>query len=81
MAYSNRRGKIIFEGYGDHRERTRHALLFYFPANGSTNPDVFSLEPSSASQNLSSIRISRVSEELGNKQPNKPHRLTDILLL
>ena len=48
MACSNRRGKMIYEGCGDHRGRTGHALVFfYFPANnGSMNPDVFSLKPS-----------------------------------
>ena len=30
------------DGYGDHRGQTGKALvIFYFPANGSTNPDVF----------------------------------------
>ena len=30
------------EGYGDLRGRTGHAIVFfYFPANGSTDPDVF----------------------------------------
>ena len=33
---------MIYEGYGDHRGRKGHALVFFhFPANGSTNPDVF----------------------------------------
>ena len=32
---------MIYEGYGDHRGRTeRDIVLFYFPANGLTNPDV-----------------------------------------
>ena len=30
-----------YERYGDHRGRTGHALVFYFSANGSTNPDGF----------------------------------------
>jgi len=42
MAYNNWWGKIIYEGYEDHRGRTGQALVFfYFPANGSTNPNVF----------------------------------------
>ena len=42
MAYKKERGKMIYEGYEDHRGRTGYALVFfYFPANGSTNPDVF----------------------------------------
>ena len=46
MAYSNSRGKIIYEGYGDHRGRTGHALVFfYYPANGLTNPDAFLPKP------------------------------------
>ena len=33
---------MIHEGYGDHRGRTGHALVFfYFPAKGSTNLDAF----------------------------------------
>ena len=31
---------MIYEGYEDHRGRTGQALVF-FPANGSTNPNVF----------------------------------------
>ena len=47
------------ECYGDHEGRTGHALVFfYFPTNGSTNPDVFfSLKPS-ASQGESCLKIS-----------------------
>ena len=42
MAYKKERGKMIYEGYEDHRGRTGYALVFfYFPANGSTNTDVF----------------------------------------
>ena len=33
---------MIYEGYRDHRGRTGQSLVFfYFPANCSTNPDVF----------------------------------------
>ena len=49
----------MYEGYGDHRGRTGNALVFfYFPANGSTNIQMFfSLKPS-ASQGESSLKIS-----------------------
>ena len=49
---------MIYEGNGDHKGRTGHTQFFYFPANSSTNPDVFfSLKPS-ASQGESSLKIS-----------------------
>ena len=73
---------MIYEGYGDHRGRTGHALvLFYFPANGSTNPDVFQpktfcIPRGIIPQNFSSLGFA-VSEELGNKHPN---RQTDSLI-
>ena len=57
MAYSNWRGKIIYDGYGDHRGRTGQALFFYFPSNGSTYPDVFIINHS-ASQGESSLKTS-----------------------
>ena len=66
--------------YGDHIGRTGHALVFfYFPANGSTDPDVF--QPKTflilreiIPQNFSSLGFA-VSEELQtNKQTNRqPH--------
>ena len=60
MAYKKERGKIIYEGYEDHRGRTGYALVFsYFPANGLTNPDVFSLKPS-ASQRETKISAHQV---------------------
>ena len=38
---SKQRGKMIYEGYGDHRGRTGHALVFFIPAKCSTSPEVF----------------------------------------
>ena len=38
---NSQRGEMIYEECGDHRGRTVYALFFYFPADGSTNPDVF----------------------------------------
>ena len=69
---------MIYEGYGDHRGRTGNALVFYFPANGSKNLDVFGpktfLIPRGViPQNFSSLGFA-VLEELGNKQAD---RLTD----
>ena len=58
----------------------------YFPANGSTNPDVFQPQPFSIlrgiiPQNFSSLGFA-VSEELGNIQTDKQtHSLTDRLAL
>ena len=59
-----------------------HALFFYFPANGSTNPVVFQPKPfciprGIIPQNLSSLGFALL-EELGNKQTD---RLTDRLAL
>ena len=78
---------MIFEGYEDHRGRTGQALVFFhFPANGSTNPDVFQpktfcIPRGIIPQNFSSLGFA-VSEELGNKQTNKQtHSLTDRLAL
>ena len=54
----------------------------YFPANGSTNPDVFQpktfcIPGGIIPQNFSSLGFA-VSEELGNKQTNtQTHSLTD----
>ena len=76
MPYSNSRGKMIYDGYEDYRGRTgKDLVFFYFPANGSTNPDVFysktfSIPRGIIPQNFSSLRFA-VSEELGNKQTNK----------
>ena len=59
---------MTYQGYG-----TGHALVnFYFPADGSTNPDVFqpktfSLPREIVPQNVSSLGFT-VSEELGNIQ-------------
>ena len=73
----------MYEGYEDHRGRTGYALVFfYFPANGSTNPDVFQpktfpIPRGIIPQNFSSLGFA-VSEELGNKQTNtQTHSLTD----
>ena len=42
MFFEIKNTKMIYEGYEDHRGRTGQALVFfYFPANGSTNPNVF----------------------------------------
>ena len=62
-------------------QHCRHSSFFYFPANGSTNPDAFQPETFSIPQNFSSSGLV-VSEEFGNKHANKQtHKLTEILLL
>ena len=76
---------MIYEGYGDHRGRTGHALVFYCPANGSTNADVFfSLKPF-LSQGESSLKISACwGSPFGGvrgKTNKQTHSLTDRLPL
>ena len=71
------KGMKIIEGALDTLQ-----FFFYFPANGSTNPDVFQpktfpIPRGIIPQNFSSLGFA-VSEELGNKQT---HKLTHILLL
>ena len=34
MAYKEKRGKIIYEGYEDHRGRTGYALVFLLNTSG-----------------------------------------------
>ena len=77
---------MIYEGYGDHRGRIGHALFFYFPANGSMNPEVFQpktflIQRGIIPHNFSSLWLA-VSEELGNKQTSRQiDRRTDRLAL
>ena len=69
---------VIVEGQRAHWTRS---IFFYFPANGSTNPDVFYLKTICSprgikSQNFCSLELT-VLEELGNKQTDKlTHSLT-----
>ena len=59
MAYSNSRGKIIYEGYGDHRWGTGQALVLFFIFLLTVRQIrmFFSLKHS-ASQGESSLKIS-----------------------
>ena len=76
---------MICEGYGDHRGRTGQALVFfYFPANSSTNrnvfkPKTFPIPSGIIPQNFSLLGFA-VSEELGNKQTNTQTYLHPIAL-
>ena len=74
---------MIYERYGDHRGRTGQALVFYhFPANGSTNWDVFlpktfCITRGIIPQNFRSLAFA-VLEELANIQTDtQTHSLTD----
>ena len=62
---------MISEGYGDHRGRTGHDLVFY--ANGSTNPNVFfSLKPSLSQGESSKFQLTGVRRSGGvREQTNK----------
>ena len=82
MAYSNSRGKMMYEGYEDYRGCTGKALVFfYFPANGLTNPDdfypkTFSIPRGIIPQIFSSLGFA-VSDDSDKQTDKLTHSLTD----
>ena len=67
---------MIHEGYGDHRGRTGHALVFFlFPANSSTNKDIFSLKPSASLLRFQLVGVRR----FGGDREKQIYKLTHSL--